>query len=96
MGRRLFRHLIIELSHAVGQHVSRYDLWVYLHEVGLDPENLSPEEAVAFCRGPLAEFLAEKDLSLEPRACRRLQREIGRHGGCLTDPYERLERLESY
>lgn len=74
MGRRRFEHLVIELSVALGVRVPRYELWLTLHECGLDPEDLGREDVECFCAEHLDRFLAHGGWSLRPRARRRLVR----------------------
>lgn len=93
MGRRRFDHLVIELSLALGRRVPRYDLWLRVHDNGLDPERLSRESAVSFCRGPLSRFLADHGLRLSGRARRRLERSVRRYDPALPTPYERMASI---
>jgi hypothetical protein len=95
MGRRIFNRLIIEISLAVGRHVSRYGLWMHLHEVGIDPEQLTQQRAVAFCGEPLALFLKEQGLTLPPEELRELQRSMTRFNPLVASPYEQMERIAS-
>lgn len=91
--RRVFDHLHAELSVAVGRVVPRYALWLRLREAGLDPERLTRQQALAFCRQKLSGFLAEQGLSLTPRRARRLERELGRVDAGHPTPYERAAQL---
>lgn len=91
--RRVFDHLHAELSVGVGRLVPRYALWLRLREAGLDPERLSREQALGFCRRHLGAFLAELGLALAPRPARRLEREIGRFDPARPTPYERAARV---
>ncbi|MEB2343481.1 MAG: hypothetical protein OZ948_01940 [Deltaproteobacteria bacterium] len=91
--RRVFDHLHAELSVGVGRLVSRYALWLRLREVGLDPERLTPAEALGFCRRHLGAFLAEQGLALAARPARRLERELGRFDPARPTPYERAARV---
>ena len=90
MGRRRFEHLVVELSVAAGKSVPRYRLWLRLHDLGWNPEDLEREEALAFCDGPLAIFLAEVGIRVNPRSQRRLRREISRFDPEMLSPYERI------
>jgi hypothetical protein len=90
--RRVFDHLHAELSVGVGRVVPRYPLWLRMREVGLDPERLTPAQALAFCDRELGELLAELGLMLPRRPARRLAREIGRFDPSRPTPYERVAR----
>lgn len=90
--RRVFDHLHAELSVGVGRVVPRYPLWLRLRDLGLDPERLTPVEAVAFCRSGIDGLLRELGLTLAPRPARRLVRELGRFDPTLPTPSERLAR----
>jgi hypothetical protein len=92
MGRKRFDHLVLEISLAVGRRIPRYPLWLYLHEVGLDPEALTPDGAAAFCRGELRIFLSRRGLALGPRAERRVERAVRRFDPRMPAPEERLGR----
>jgi hypothetical protein len=74
MNRRRFDHLVRELGHELGEAVPRFALWLRIHERGLDPENLTREEAVSLCGGFLKDFLGERGWRLGPLARRRLRR----------------------
>jgi len=91
--RRVFDHLHAELSVEVGRVVPRYALWLALREAGLDPEQLTREQALGFCRRHLAVLLAGLGLALAPRPARRLERELGRFDPARPTPYERAARL---
>lgn len=91
--RRVFDHLHAELSVGVGRVVPRYALWLRLGEGGLDPERLTREQALAFCRLQLAGWLTELGLSLASRPARRLEREIDRFDPSRPTPYERAARV---
>lgn len=80
----------MELSVAVEQTVPRYRLWLRLHDLGWDPENLGLEDALAFCDGPLHIFLAESGLKMSRRARRRMRSEIERFDPEMLTPYERI------
>jgi hypothetical protein len=90
MSRRRFEHLRIEISVAVGIPVPRYPLWLRLKESGMDPEALTRSAALAFCRGPLADFLAAQGLQLAPRRRRRLLRSVARFDADHLAPEERF------
>ncbi len=90
MGRRRFEHLVVELSLAAGQPIPRYRLWMRLHDLGWNPEDLEREEAMAFCDGPLGIFLAEVGIRVSPRSNRRLRKEISRFEPEVLSPYERV------
>jgi hypothetical protein len=63
------------------------------HEAGLDPEALSRDDAVAFCRARLPGFLATRGFELAPRSARRLEREVSRFDPRHPTPYERFAAL---
>jgi hypothetical protein len=93
MGRRRFDHLFAEASVAAGRLLPRFALWMACHEVGIDPEVLTREQAVAFCRSHLPAFLAAQGLALDPGPARRLEREVSRFDPRHPTPYERFARL---
>jgi hypothetical protein len=76
LGRRRFDHLVREVSVAARTPIGRYALWLHLHEIGIDPERLDENGALAFCSGPARIFLAGLGLPLTPRAERRLRRAV--------------------
>jgi hypothetical protein len=90
VSRRRFDHLVAEISVAAGIRIPRYDLWLWIHDHGCDPEAMSARASVAFCDGPLSNFLAERDLELSPRARRRLLRAVGRYDPDVPSPEELL------
>jgi hypothetical protein len=93
MGRRRFDHLVTELSVAAAVRVPRFPLWLTLRELGADPEDLTRDQAVAFCGTPLTRFLREQGLVLQPRTRRRLERAVSRYDPAIPSPYERMARL---
>ena len=93
MGRRRFDHLFAELSVAVGQRLPRYDLWLALHESGVDPETLTRRELLGLCEGVLPAFLAARGIALSPRRGRALRRELHRYDPARPTPYERFAAL---
>jgi hypothetical protein len=94
VSRRRFDHMVMEISLAVGANIPRYELWLRLHELGCDPEELSAALAAAFCDGPLHVFLAEFGFHLGRRARRRLLRAVERFDPELPTPDERLRAFE--
>ena len=86
--RRCFDHLAAEISVAVGSAVPRYRLWLRLHDLGLDPEDLSAQQAASFCGDPLPGFLSECGLRLAPRRQLRLQRSLRRYDPSVPAPHE--------
>lgn len=92
-GRRRFDHLVVELSLAASAPLPRYPLWLRLHALRLDPEHLTRRDALWFCRGPAADFLAENGHVLAPRAQRRLVREVARYDPAHRTPEERMADL---
>jgi hypothetical protein len=94
VGRRVFNRLVVEISLAVGHCVSRYALWVYVRELGIDPEQMSVQDAQGFCGAPLRRFLAAQGLRLEPGDLRRLERQLCHINPYRADPYDRLARLD--
>jgi hypothetical protein len=93
MGRRRFDHLVEEISVAAGQLIPRYELWMRLHELGWDPEQLTRDAAVRFAGDPLTGFLADLGLFVPERARRRLERAVRRYDPAVPTPYEQLARL---
>ena len=90
MSRRLFEHLLAEISVAIGVRISRYGLWLCLREEGFDPEALTRSAVLAFCEGPLEGFLAERGHPLGERGRRRLLRSVARFDPTRPTPEERL------
>ena len=88
--RRRFNHLVAELCVATDTHVPRYRLWVALHELGLDPEEPSREQLLAFCGAPLTRFLHRCGLAVSPRVRRRLIRAVRRYDPSVPTPSEQL------
>ena len=93
MRRRRFDHLFEELSVALDRLAPRYALWLHMGEAGLDPEQLSRDEAIDFCELHLTEFLDDEGLWLSPGRRRRLQREVARFDPERPTPYEHMARL---
>jgi hypothetical protein len=89
----VFDHFHAELSVQVGRLVPRYALWLGLREAGVDPERLTRDQALAFCRERLPAFLAARGLRLAPRPARRLERELRRFDPVRPTPYEQAARL---
>lgn len=94
MGRRVFNRLVVEISLAVRHCVSRRALWVYLHELGVDPAQMSAKDAAALCGPPLRRFLAAQGIRLEPAELHKLELQLRRINPYRPDPYDRLEPLE--
>lgn len=88
MSRRRFDHLFEEISVQIGRLAPRYALWLRLREIGLDPDRLSRDEAIAFCQGGLPHFLREHELSLSPRQTLSLRRAVARHDPSVRTPAE--------
>jgi hypothetical protein len=93
LGRKRFDHLVLEVSLAVGRRISRWELWMQLHEAGCDPEALTRQGAVEFCQAELPGFLKARGLRLSPREGRRLQRAVSRFDPGLPTPYDRMARI---
>jgi len=93
MDRRRFDHLVRELSHELDEAVPRFALWLRVHEVGLDPENLSRDEAVSLCGGFLKRFLRERGCRLSTLARRRLRRSVARFEPPVATPEGPVEAL---
>jgi len=93
MGRRRFDHLWIEICVAAGRQLPRYDLWLRLHALGSDPEDLTREDALAFCDGELDAFLRARGGLTPPRRRRRLRRAVARFDPRAPTPEERLAAL---
>jgi hypothetical protein len=93
VGRRRFDHLHAELSVALGQLVPRYALWLYLNELGWNPERLTRGQAVVLCDEHLESFLAGRGWSLQRAARLRLRRTLSRFDPRFATPYETMARL---
>ena len=93
MGRRRFDHLFVEICLAVERRVPRYQLWLELHDLGCDPEDLTRRTALAFCEGPLQSFLSERGLHLSQPSARRLRRAVRRFDPTVPTPEEQLARI---
>ena len=74
MTRKRFDHLVAEVSVALGARIPRYPLWLRLHDQGADPERLTREAALGFCRGPMLTCLVDHGFWLTPRALGKLER----------------------
>ena len=64
------------MSVVVKTPIARYSLWLHLHEIGIDPEHLDEDGALAFCSGPARAFLAGLGIPITRRAERRLRRAV--------------------
>jgi len=95
MERRAFDFLIAEMSLAVGQRVPRYDLWLWLQELGVNPIDLSQEDLLAFHDGSMRDFLAICGLQVRDRTARRLRGLIRRYDPTRPTPEEIMERISS-
>jgi hypothetical protein len=95
MSRRRFEHLFVEISLAVDARIPRYRLWLHLREQGLDPEALSREAALDYCRGPLQRFLAAQGFWLLERERRHLLRSVARFAAEIPTPEEYFSRWSS-
>ena len=93
MGRRRFDHLFVEICLAAGRPLSRYRLWMHLHETGADPEALTRGGALEFCRGPMQAFLSEAGIFLTPREVKKLERCVQRYDPSVPTPEEQLARI---
>ena len=94
MGRRVFNRLVIEISLAVGHCISRYALWMYVHELELDPEQMTAQDAAELCGTPLRRFLATQGIRLEPGELHKLESQIRRINPYRADPYDRVDGME--
>lgn len=88
--RRTFDHFHAELSVAAGHAVPRYPLWLALADAGWDPEGLDGVDVLAFCDGPLDDFLRAHGLFLRPRRRGDLLRRIARFDPRHPTPAERF------
>jgi hypothetical protein len=93
VGRRRFDHLVEQSSLGVREGIPRYPLWIRLHELGWNPEQLTLQAALSFCQGPLVEFLADRGLVLRPHELRRIRRAVSRFDPAIPTPYERMAEL---
>ena len=93
MGRRRFHHFFVEICLAVDRPISRYQLWLELHDLGQDPEHLTRHGVLAFCAGPLQAFLSERGLHLTPRSVKKLRRSVRRFDPSNPTPEEQLARI---
>jgi hypothetical protein len=96
MGRRVFNRLVIEISLAVGYYVSRYALWVYMHELEIDPEQMTAQDVRGFCGPHLRRFLAAQGILLEPGELRKLERQIREINPYRADPFDRIDGAEPH
>jgi hypothetical protein len=90
VGRRRFDHLVEQISLAARRSVPRYRLWLRLHELGWDPERLTRQAVLAFCDGPLVDFLADRGLVLDLHDLRRIRRAVSRFDPSVPTRYERV------
>ena len=86
MSRPRFDHLFEEISVRIGRLAPRYALWLRLREIGMDPDALSRDDVVTFCRDHLDLFLFEHELALAPRETRDLIRSVARHDPSVRTP----------
>ena len=93
MTRKRFDHLHVEVSLALGVCISRFALWLALHEEGHDPEDLSRQDTVAFCGAPLQSFLAGRGQRLSLRDRRRLEKAVSRYDPSHPTPEEVMARF---
>jgi hypothetical protein len=93
VSRKLFNHLFIELSIAIGKRVPRYALWLELHDLGWDPESLRVADALRFCDGQMDGFLADRGLKISRRARNRLRKDLANFDPARPLPHEIFERL---
>jgi hypothetical protein len=90
MKRRRFNHLVEEVSLTLDHHIPRYPLWLTLKELGMEPDWLTREAALAFCNEHLQGFLAHMGHSLSPRQLRRLARTLAHFDPSRPTPDERM------
>jgi hypothetical protein len=93
VGRRRFEYLVVELSVALGHLVPRYPLWLRLHELGWNPEELEGDQLLAFYDGYLDQFLAEQGWALTAPSRRRIRRRLACFDPRHRTPYEIMEAL---
>jgi hypothetical protein len=86
--RRGFDFLFAEISVSVGRVIPRFALWLRIHEHGLQPDQLTREETLAFCREALPVFLHDHGIELDDRAARRLERALARFDPLHPSPDE--------
>ena len=94
MGRRIFSRLVVEISLIVRHYVSRRALWTHLHEIGVDPEQMTTKDAAAFCGLRLRRFLVAQGIRLEPSELHKLEHRLRAINPYRPDPYDRFEGLE--
>jgi hypothetical protein len=90
MTRRRFDHLVQEISLALDRHIPRYPLWLTLKDLGMEPDRLSRDAAVAFCNEHLQSFLALLGYELSAREIRRLARTLSHFDPARPTPDELL------
>ncbi len=93
MTRKRFDHLHVEVSVALGVQISRFALWLALHEAGHDPEDLSRPAALSFCGAPLQSFLAERGQRLSLLDRRRIEKAVSRYDPSHPTPAEVMARF---
>lgn len=76
MERRYFEFLYTQISVALAQRVSRYDLWLAIWESGGDPDALTRGDVVCFLETGFSRLLQEEGKTLQPWARRRLSRRL--------------------
>ena len=94
MGRAHFDNLVKELSELLGGDLPRYALWLHLREAGLDPEQLTREQAIALCGGFLQRFLRERGVHLAVSEMRHLRRVVARFEPSLATPAPGIPALK--
>lgn len=90
MERRYFDFLYTEISVALGQRVSRYDLWLSLWNCGGDPDDLTHGQVQSFLDAGFSRLLHEEGKTLQPRALRRLSRRLLSFDARFPTPEERI------
>ena len=84
----------VEISLVVRHCVSQRALWTYMREIGIDPEQMSAQDAASFCGLPLRHFLAAQGIRLDPIDLHKLELQVRRINPYRPDPYDRIEGLE--
>ena len=91
--RRWFNHLFTELSVASGQIVPRYELWLRIGDLGVDPARLERGDVFSFCDEHLPAFLSEHQLAMSKRSHRKLLQSLRSFDPAQLSPEEHMARM---
>ncbi len=73
---RTFDFLYREICVALNRRISRYQLWLFVTELGFDTNELSHDDVVSFVENGLSVILERERQVLETRTRRQLQKRL--------------------